>query len=144
MCAEEDHKTNVIHRRVLCMEAQTEKHFDKAADFAKLGDLEKAIALFDKALVLEPENDMVWVLRGSLLSELGRYPEALASYDKALAIRPDYDVAWYNRGMALRKLARYTDAVTSFDRALTINPAFANAKKDREMALQERDNAQGR
>jgi len=144
MCSEENRKTNVLHRRVLCMEAQTEKHFDKAADFAKLGDLEKAIALFDKALVLEPENDMVWVLRGSLLNELGRYPEALASYDKALAIRPDYDVAWYNRGMTLRKLARYTDAVASFDKALQINPTFSNAKKDREMTLKDRDNSPGR
>ncbi|MFA4824127.1 MAG: tetratricopeptide repeat protein [Methanoregula sp.] len=123
------------------MEARAEKHFDKGADFAKLGDLEKAIALFDKALVLEPENDMVWVLRGSLLNELCRYSDALTSYDKALAIRPDYDVAWYNRGTTLRKLGRFTDAVTSFDKALAINPAYPSAKKDREMALQERDNS---
>lgn len=143
-CAWYYHNAKDLHRRVLCMEAQAEKHFDRAADFAKLGDLEKAIALFDKALVLEPRNDMVWVLRGSLLNELDRYSEALTSYDKALAIRPDYDVAWFNRGMTLRKLGRLADSVLSFDKALEINPAFTNAKKEREISLVERDNSPGR
>jgi hypothetical protein len=46
------------------MQERAEKHFNKAADCARLGDLGKAVALFDKALVLEPGNDMVWVLKG--------------------------------------------------------------------------------
>lgn len=126
------------------MQIPAEKHFDKGADFAKLGDLEKAIALFDKALVLEPGNDMVWVLRGSLLNELRRYADALASYDKALAIRQDYEVAWCDRGMVLRNLGRFAEAVASFDKALEINPAYTIAKKYRDITLQETDTSPGR
>jgi tetratricopeptide (TPR) repeat protein len=109
------------------MQERAEKHFNKGADFAKLGELEKAIVLFDKALILEPGNDMVWVLRGTMLDELGRFEDALTSYDRALAIKPDYSVAWYNRGIVLRKLDRNAD------------PAYADAKKHREQAAREED-----
>ena len=122
------------------MQARADKHFNKAADFAKLGDLEKAIALFDKALTLEPGNDMLWVLRGTILDDLGRYSESLDSYDKALDIKQDYAVAWYSRGVVLHKLGRYAEAVTSLDRALALNPNYADAKKRREQAVRERDN----
>jgi len=121
------------------MQDRAEKHFNKGADFARLGDLEKAVALLGKALILEPGNDMVWVLRGTMLDDLGRYSDSLDSYDKALAIKPDYAVAWYSRGVALRRLGRYADAIASFDRALALNPDYMDAKKHREQALIEHD-----
>lgn len=121
------------------MQERAEKHFNKGVDFVKRGEHEKAISSFDKALAIEPDNDMVWVLRGSLLDDLGRYADSLISYDKALAIKPDYSVAWCGRGIALRKLGRYTDAVASFDRALHFNPTYADAKKHREQAAREED-----
>ena len=139
MGRENNHKSNLINCRLLFMQARAEKNFNKGADFAKLGDLEKAIALFDKALTLEPDNDMLWVLRGSMLDDLGRYADSLDSYDKALAIKTDYAVAWHSRGVVLRKLCRYSDAIASFDRALLLNPNYADAKKHRELATRERD-----
>jgi tetratricopeptide (TPR) repeat protein len=117
------------------------KHFDKGADCARQGEPEKAIALLDKALTLEPANDMLWVLRGSLLYDLRRYDEAVDSHDRAIAIKPDYAVAWYNRGIALFRLARYPDALASFDRALELNPEYADAKKRRETVLREQENS---
>ena len=121
------------------MQARADKHFNKGVDFAKLGELEKAIALFDKALTVEPGNDMLWVLRGSILDDLGRYSESLNSYDKALDIKQDYAVAYYSRGVVLRKLGRYAEAVESLDRALVLNPNYADAKKHRKQAERERD-----
>ena len=138
-CAENNHKSNLINCRLLFMQARAEKNFNKGADFAKLGDLEKAIALFDKALTLEPDNDMLWVLRGTMLDDLGRYADSLDSYDKALAIKTDYAVAWYSRGVVLRKLCRYSDAIASFDRAILLNPNYTDAKKHRELAARQCD-----
>jgi len=123
------------------MQEQAEKYFNKGVGFLKLGYHEKAVDAFDKALAIEPDNDMLWVLRGSLLDDLGRYADSLTSYDKALAIKPDYSVAWCCRGIALRKLGRYADSVASLDRALVLNPLYADAKKQREMSLQEEVNS---
>lgn len=137
--AKENHKGNLIKRTFSIMQVRADKHFDKGADFAKLGDLEKAVALFDKALTLDPGNDMLWVLRGSILDDLGRYSDSLDSYDKALDVKQDYAVAWYSRGVVLRKLGRYAEAVKSLDRALALNPNYADAKKHREQAARECD-----
>jgi len=134
-----NHNANLKDCTISIMQARAEKNFNKGADFAKLGDLEKAIALFDKALTLEPDNDMLWVLRGTMLDELGRYADSLDSYDKALAIKTDYAVAWYSRGVVLHKLCRYSDAIASFDRALLLNPNYGDAKKHLELATRERD-----
>ena len=120
------------------MQDQAEKHFNKGVDFAKLGIHAKAVTSFDKALAIEPDNDMLWVLRGYVLDDLGWYAaDALASYDKALEIKPDYPVAGYSRGVTLRKLERHPDAVTSFDKAITLNPEYAEAEINRDIALRE-------
>ena len=44
-------------------------------------------------LVIEPGNDMLWILPGSMLDDLGRYSDSLDSCDMALAIKPYYAVA---------------------------------------------------
>ena len=130
---------NLVNRIRSVMQDQVEKHFNKGVDFARCGEYAKAVTSFDMALEIEPDNDMLWVLRGSMLDDLVQYPDALNSYDKALAIKPDYAVAWYNRGVVLRKLGRYLDAIDSFDRALALNPDYADAKKHREHAIREQD-----
>jgi tetratricopeptide (TPR) repeat protein len=62
---------------------------------------EEAIASYDKALEVKPDDHQAWYNRGNALSALGRKEEAIASYDKALEVKPDYHQAWYNRGGAL-------------------------------------------
>jgi len=121
------------------MKKRAEKHFNDGVNFVKLGEHENAVVSFDKALAIESDNDMVWILRGSLLDDLGRFSDSLDSYDKALLIKPDYSVAWYGRGIALRKLGRYADAIASFDRAILLNPTYADAKKHREQTAKECD-----
>jgi len=61
------------------MQARAEKHFNKGVDLARLGQHAKAVTCFDKALVIEPGNDMLWILRGSMLDDLGRYSDSLDS-----------------------------------------------------------------
>lgn len=73
----------------------------------------KAIASYDKALEITPDDDEAWYNRGIALRKLGRLEDAIASFDKALEIKPDKHIAWYNRGNVLDDLGRLEEAIAS-------------------------------
>jgi tetratricopeptide (TPR) repeat protein len=83
-------------------------------------DWEAALAVFDRCLQQNLQNDKVLFKHGNTLAELGKMDEAIASYDKALEIQPDKDEAWYNRGVALNELGRFDEAINSYGKALKI------------------------
>ncbi len=98
-------------------------------------EYEQAIASYDKALEIKPDDHDAWNYRGVALDDLGRFAEAIASYDKALEIKPDDHEAWYNRGFALDDLGRFAEAIASYDKALEIKPDDHEAWYGRGFAL---------
>jgi len=122
--------------------AQTDE--EKAKLYQEMGIIlysleryEEAIASYDKAVAINPNDDWAWVFRGIMLGGLERYEEAIASYDKAIAINPNHDEAWNNRGNALGELGRYEEAIASYDKAIAVNPNFDLAWHNRGNALGE-------
>jgi tetratricopeptide (TPR) repeat protein len=101
--------------------------FEQARLFEISGLNEEAIASYDRALKVKPDEHEAWYNRGVSLADIGRYNEAIASYDRALKVKPDYHEAWNNRGIALSYLGRYNEAIASFDKALQIMPDAPNA-----------------
>ena len=95
-----------------------------------------ALALFDRAIALNPNNPLFFCNRGNALRDLARPDEALASFDRALAIKPDLVEALGNRGHTLRDLNRHEDALCSFDLALMSRPDYVRAWAGRGAALQ--------
>lgn len=59
--------------------------FDQALLFAGSSQYEAAIASYDQAIAIKPDNNVAWYSRGLALSDLGRNEEAIASYDLARA-----------------------------------------------------------
>ena len=96
---------------------------------------EDAVASCDKALELNPDDDLAYFFQGNALYYLSRYDDAIASYDKALEIKPDHYQALYKRGNALYNLGRYSEAIASYDKALEIKPDNRVAWNNRGVAL---------
>ena len=84
----------------------------------------EALASYDKAIALKPDDAEAHNNRGNALRDLKRPEEALASFDKAIALKPDYAEAHNDRGNALLHLKRPAEALTSFDKAITLKPDF--------------------
>jgi tetratricopeptide (TPR) repeat protein len=103
----------------------------------KIGRATEALASYDEALALNPNNAHWWSYRGDALNKLGRHEEAVESCDKALKINPDYVGALVNLGNALDKLGRYEEAIESYDKALKIKPDYAEALYNRGSTLDE-------
>jgi lipoprotein NlpI len=112
-----------------------EQYYGDAVNFSNEGQYSEALASFDKAVFIRPNNADAWLNRGVVLENLGRYSEAIDSYDKATALQPASAEAWYGRGIALRKLGRYEDAISSYEKAIAINPSYIEAWLNRGAAL---------
>jgi tetratricopeptide (TPR) repeat protein len=98
---------------------------------------EDALAGYDRALALRPDDPEALGNRASVLHELKRFGEALENYDRALAVRPTYAEALANRAATLHELRRFDEALTSYDRALVLRPAYAEALSNRAVTLHE-------
>jgi tetratricopeptide (TPR) repeat protein len=89
--------------------------------------LAEALASYDAALAIRPEDADTLHRRGDVLRLLSRCDEALASCEAALAIRPDMAEAHNNHGLILEELRRLPEALASFAKAQELAPNYAQA-----------------
>ena len=92
---------------------------------------DKAIAIFDDVLRIDPDYIIALYHKGLALHQLGRYNEAIGCYDKALNIDPNFAEAWNNKGLDLYFIGKNkiheSYYVSCFDRALKIDPLCSPA-----------------
>ncbi len=86
------------------------------------GQLEAALAHFDRAIALQPAFFPAWFQRGNTLYAMGRESEALTSFDQALAIEPTFYQAWRDRGALLVELGNPEAALVAFEQAIALRP----------------------
>jgi len=101
---------------------------DEAFRFAQEGKIHEALACYDKALQLNPKNDVILNNKAIALISLGRYEESLACSKRAISINPYEAGVWINKGIALEKLERLPEAVDALEQAVVISPYNAYAR----------------
>lgn len=82
------------------------------------GQLEAAIAAFDRAVDLDPQLAPAWAYQGRVLAQDERHTEALISYTQAVALKPDSARALVGQCAAFNKTRQYTEAATACETAL--------------------------
>ena len=78
--------------------------------------VDDAVADYDEAIRLKPDDTEAYLNRGIAKAALGRYDDAIADYDEAIHLKPDLAAAYYNRGIAKDKLGRCKDFKTALER----------------------------
>ena len=79
---------------------------------------EEALAAYDAALKLNPDDPSTLGNQGVALALMGRNEEALAAFDRSLELRPSHFATHYNRGVVLSDLGRHEEAVAAYGEAL--------------------------
>lgn len=102
-----------------------------------LGQIDEAMACFDRAMSADPRYFAAWMERGIALVELDRVHEGLADFDRAIALEPTNPGALSNRGDALRRLRRFDESLACFDHALAIDPVNIDVLLNRSAALRD-------
>ena len=78
----------------------------------------EAIPLFRKALILEPENPLLWLNLGIAQQKTGEYTEALESFRQAARIDDDLADAWGSMGLIYYELEQFTFSEECYHNAL--------------------------
>jgi len=103
----------------------------RALAYTCLGDLEKAVADYDRAIELEPGQAEAYHDRGTLHERLGDYQRALNDYDRAVELDDSLAIAYCGRGTAYRWLGETQQALESYGKAIELDPRLANAYSGR-------------
>jgi Tfp pilus assembly protein PilF len=90
----------------------------------KRKDPTAAIALYDRALALDPQDASLHMDRGIALLDAGQLPEARASLARALELDPAQPRAELFAGIAAHRAGAYAEAKPHFDRAAELDPTL--------------------
>lgn len=93
--------------------------------FTELGDFERAIQKYDRALELSPRYALAYLNRGAVYDKLDQPERAIEDYKKALEIDSGDPLAYLNLGTAYDKLGEFERAIDNYNKALEINPRYA-------------------
>lgn|GEM_PF-1189941 len=104
------------------------------------GEFDAAIADYDRALALEPDNALTYINRGVARSGKGDLDAAMADYDRAIALAPDNALAYNDRSFDKIKKGDFAGAVEDANRAIALDPRLAYAYNNRGYALEREGN----
>lgn len=88
--------------------------------YADSGQHSAAIADYDRAIRLNPDDAGAYIDRGLSKGKLGKHFSAIADFDLAIRLKPSDGLAYYNRGAAKHKLGRIREAKQDFITALEL------------------------
>jgi tetratricopeptide (TPR) repeat protein len=93
----------------------------------KLGRITEAIAHFERALQIEPNEAIVHGSLGSALMKIGQTKAALAHFQKSLEILPKQAAMHSSLGVALLETGRAEESLVHLQTAVKIDPADSDA-----------------
>jgi tetratricopeptide (TPR) repeat protein len=99
------------------------------------GRPDQAIALYERAIALQPNLAMAYRNRGLALMQLGKSEAALASFEAALRFTPHDFLALNSVGVILLGLGRLPQALATFDRTLALQPNDPTTTHNRGLTL---------
>lgn len=97
-------------------------YYNRGLAFENMGQFEKAIEDFDRAISLDPYFRDAFLNRGTAFENMGRFDSAIENLDTAIALSPSYE-AYFNRGITFEKTGQLARAIADFHDAIALNPS---------------------
>ena len=94
-----------------------------------LGQYEAAIAAYDQALKIKPDQHEALYNKGIALDNLGQYEAAIAAYDQALKIKPDDSSPVYNKACCYGLQEDVENAIDCLQKAIALDPKYREMAK---------------
>lgn len=101
-----------------------------------LGDFNKALRAYDRALELAPDHPQSLQNKGIIYQAQGRWDHAIEAHHAATVSSPTYADAFNSLGAALHGAGRDLEALEALDKALAISPNYTEALNNYGVSLQ--------
>ncbi|MFC2154119.1 AAA family ATPase [Candidatus Altiarchaeota archaeon] len=121
------------NRRIFEPDLEYEYH-NLGNDYYKLGEFQKAIEHYNKALELRPDLLETYFNRGLAHTRLQQYDKAIEDLNKVIELNPNLAEAYYTRGLVREYKQEYDKAIADYDKALEIDPNYTKATSQKEVA----------
>ena len=112
-------------------------HLDQGHRLQMAGQIRQAVAEFQRALKLNPDDVQVHVNLISAYLDLRNPEKAEEHYHAAIKLAPNTYQAHYNFGLVMIVQKRFGEAIDAFKKALQINPHHADSHKSLGLLLLE-------
>jgi len=110
------------------------EYHNLANDYYKIGEFEKSVEHYDKALELNPDLLETYFNRGLAYTRLQKYDKALEDLTKVIELNPHLAEAYYTRGLVYEYKQNYDKAIEDYDKALEVDPDYSKAETQRQVA----------
>ncbi len=107
------------------------QQLSEAYEIHQSGDLETAIATYQRIVQQSPDHPNAWVYLGIARFDQRRFADSIAAYEKAIDQQPHFPIAWNNCGNSHRMMGHVEDAERCFEQSLQQDPNYLSALKNR-------------
>jgi tetratricopeptide (TPR) repeat protein len=122
--------TRLIRTAKLSKKDFAAAYYNRGLSHRRLGEDDKALADYSKALEYDPNDPEIYNNRGVVYEYKEQLDKAIADYSKAISLDADFVKGYTNRGEAHVKRAAYDKAIADYEKAVGIDPKLADAHAD--------------
>lgn len=96
-------------------------YYTRGNNYLDKEDFNNAIASYDKAIELDPQDVYSYNNRGLSYLNLGNFNRAIADCNEAIELDPNFDKPYYIRAYAYEGLGQTNDAIQDFEKVLELS-----------------------
>ena len=104
-----------------------DEHVELGIEYHEQGQLDQAIAEYEIAIELEPDNADAYRNLGSAYSDQGRWEDAAAAYEEAISLVPDFGEAYGDLVWVYVSLDQLPEAIAAGEEAIELAPDYTAA-----------------
>lgn len=103
------------------------ERFHAAVQAEEVGEKNRAIAIYEEILEIDPQYAAACINLGTLFFHLRQYARAEELYRRATEVDPGYVLAYFDLGNVLDELERLDESIAAYIKAVTLSPRYADA-----------------
>ncbi|MBU0762820.1 MAG: AAA family ATPase [Candidatus Altiarchaeota archaeon] len=111
------------------------EYHNLANDYYKIGEFQKAIDHYNKALELRPDLLETYFNRALAYTRMSQYDKAMEDLNKVIELNPNLAEAYYTRGLVHEYKLEYDLAILDYNKSLEVDPSYSKAETQRQVAL---------